>query len=109
MRPGELQTEGRPMHASMLKHPSAWIPIVMSLIGVTMVLVHFAVSGIVYEADEGTLAHLWQLLMAGQLPIIAFFAFKWLPRDTRGAVKVLMLQAAAGLASMASVYFLTSG
>ena len=30
--------------------------------------------------DEGTIAHLWQLLMAGQLPVLAFFAIKWLPR-----------------------------
>ncbi len=94
------------MSPSILKHPSAWIPVVMSLIGVSMVLVHYAAAGIVYEADEGTLAHLWQLLMAGQVPVIAFFAFKWLPRNPRQALPVLALQAGAAIASVASVYFL---
>ena len=109
MRPGELRSDDRPLHPSLLKQPSAWIPIVMSLIGISLVLGHYASVGIAYEADEGTLAHLWQLLMAGQLPIVAFFAFRWLPKDPRRALLVLVLQAAAGLASMASVYFLTSG
>lgn len=95
------------MSPSIVKHPSAWIPVVMSLVGLSLVLGHFASVGIVHEADEGTLAHLWQMLMAGQVPIIAFFAFKWLPRDIRGAVKVLVLQAGAALASFASVFFLT--
>jgi hypothetical protein len=36
-------------------------------------------GAVVHEADEGTLAHLWQLL-AGQIPVLAFFAIKWLPR-----------------------------
>ncbi len=109
MRPGELRSADRPINPSLLKQPSGWIPVVMSLIGLSLVLAHYASVGIVHEADEGTLAHLWQLLMAGQLPIAAFFAFKWVPKDPRRAILVLALQAAAGLASMASVYFLTSG
>lgn len=95
------------MPPSILKYPSAWIPVVMSLAGLSLVLGHLAVVGMVHEADEGTLAHLWQLLMAGQVPVIAFFAFKWLPRDPRQAVLVLALQAAAAIASFASVFFLT--
>jgi len=46
-----------------------------------MVYAHrfFLLSGpFVREADEGVAAHVFQLLMAGQIPIIAFFAFKWL-------------------------------
>jgi len=108
MRPGELNTETRPMNISILKQPSAWLPVAISFTGLTMVLVHFAVSGIVHETDEGTLAHLWQLLMAGQVPIVAFFAFKWLPKDPRRAIPVLGLQAASAAASFASVYFLTA-
>ena len=92
----------------ILKHPSAWVPVAMSLTGLGIVLVHFAVSGIVHEADEGTLAHLWQLLMAGQVPVIGFFALKWLPRSPREALPILALQAAAALASFASVFFLTA-
>ena len=107
MRLGHLPPENRPMTPSLLKHPSAWIPVVMSLAGLSMVLVHYARVGIVHEADEGTLAHLWQMLMAGQVPVIAFFAFKWLPQHPRQALPVLALQAGAAIASLASVFFLT--
>ena len=70
------------------------------------VVTYVAINGVIHEADEGTAAHLWQLLMAGQLPIVAFFAIKWLPQAPKQAVPVLALQAAAGLAAMAPVYFL---
>jgi hypothetical protein len=62
--------------------------------------------GVVRETDEGAGVHLWQLLMAGQVPIIAFFAFKWLPRSRRQTLPVLALQAGAAPASMAPVFFL---
>ena len=63
-------------------------------------------GGLVREPDEGAIAHLWQLLMAGQLPILAFFAIKWLPRAPRQTLYVLALQAGAVLASTAPVFFL---
>ncbi len=40
-------------------------------------------GGLVREPDEGTIAHLWQLLMAGQMPFLAFFAIKWLPPSSK--------------------------
>ena len=62
--------------------------------------------GTARQADEGTAAHLWQLLMAGQLPIIGFFAIKWFPRTPGPALLVLVLQAIAGLAAAAPVFLL---
>jgi hypothetical protein len=44
--------------------------------------------------------------MAGQLPVVAFFAVKWLPKDPRRALQVLALQAGAALAALAPVYWL---
>jgi hypothetical protein len=44
--------------------------------------------------------------MAGQIPVIAFFAIKWLPRTPRQAIFVLTLQAVAVLAAAAPVFFL---
>jgi hypothetical protein len=90
----------------MLKQPSAFLPVVMSLAALATVLVHVAIYGVVREADEGTAAHIWQLLIAGQLPIVAFFAIKSLPQNPRQALQVLALQAGAGLAALAPVYFL---
>ena len=90
----------------LLKRPSAFLPVVMSVAALTVVLVAVVFFGAVREADEGTAAHLWQLLIAGQLPVVAFFAFKWLPRAPRAALPVLAVQGVALLAALAPVYFL---
>ena len=91
---------------AIVRHPSAFLPMAMSLTALAMVLGSLARYGVVHETDEGTVAHLWQLLMAGQLPVLAFFAIKWLPRAPRQTLYVLALQAGAALASMAPVFFL---
>ena len=90
----------------VVKKPSALIPMAMSLIALAVVLSYALMYGVVREADEGAAAHIWQLLMAGQLPVLAFFAIKWLPRAPRPTIYVLALQAGAALASMAPVFLL---
>lgn len=95
-----------PCFSSVVKMPSAAIPITMSLFALAVVLVHIAVSGIARQADEGPTAHIWQLLMAGQIPVLLFFASKWLPKFPKIAFYVLALQAAAIGASMAPVFIL---
>lgn len=94
------------MQLSTLRRPSAWIPIAMSLTALTIVLVHVALFGAAREADEGATAHLFQLLMAGQLPVLFWFAIKWLPREPRQAASMLAIQFAAILAAFAPVYLL---
>jgi len=89
----------------VVRRPSALLPLAMSLTALALVLGHIAIYGAVREADEGATAHLWQILMAGQLPVLVFFAIRWLPRAPRPALGVLALQAGAVLASMAPVFF----
>jgi len=79
----------------------------ISLAALAIVLGHAAIFGVVHEADEGTAAHIFQLLMVAQVPIVAFFAVKWLPRAPRQTLQVLALQADAALAAFAAVFFLT--
>jgi len=109
-------TQGAEMHQSpvtfvaITRQPSAFLPMAMSLIALALVLGNLGSDliqngHILREADEGTTAHLWQLLMVGQLPVLAFFAIKWLPRAPRHALYVLGLQTGAALASMAPVFF----
>jgi hypothetical protein len=86
---------------------SALLPMAMSLSALLLVLGHASIYGVVHEADEGTPAHIFQLLMAGQLPLIAYFAVKWLPRVPQEALRVLALQASAAVAAFAAVYWLT--
>jgi hypothetical protein len=95
------------MNVSLMKQPSAWIPLAMSLTALAEVLGHAAIYGVVHEADEGAAAHIWQLLMTGQILLTVFFAIKWLPRATKQALAVLAILAAAFLANFAAVYFLT--
>src|SRR5437868_346433 len=94
--------------ASPFRQPSAWLPIAMSLAGLGLVVLHVARYGIVHETDEGTSAHLFQLLMVLQVPIVLLFAVKWLPRAPRGAIGVLALQAVAMAAAFASVFIMES-
>ena len=91
---------------TLVKQPTAFLPMAMSLTALAIVLGSLAIKGVVHQADEGTEAHLWQLLMAGQLPVLLFFAIKWLPRAPKQTLYVLALQAGAALASMAPVFFL---
>jgi len=95
------------MNDSPIKKLSALFPLAMSLAALALVLGHATIFGIVHEADEGTAAHVWQILMAAQLPIVAFFILKWLPRRPRESVQILALLAGIWLANFAAVYWLT--
>jgi hypothetical protein len=89
---------------SMMEHPSAYLPAAMSLVALATVLGFLARFGVAHAPDENAAAHIWQLLMAGQVPIVAFFAIKWLPRAPRMGLLVLVLQSVAALAAFAPVY-----
>ena len=91
---------------SMLKHPSAFLPVAMSVGAIATVLVFIALHGTAPQADEGAAAHIWQLLMAAQIPIVLFFAIKWVPQSPKQAVPILALQVGAALAAMAPVFLL---
>ena len=94
-------------NVSPIKQPSAYLPLAMSLAALTLVLGHAAAYGVVHEADEGAAAHIWQILMAAQLPLVAYFIFKWLPKRPRESLQILALLAGTWLANFAAVYWLT--
>ncbi len=77
----------------------------MSLAALAVVLGYLAINGVVHEADEGAVAHIWQILMAGQLPFVAFFAIRWLPSAPEPALMILALQFVAVVAACAPVFF----
>jgi hypothetical protein len=91
---------------TILKHPSAFLPVAMSLGALATVLMFAALHGTAPQADEGAAAHIWQLLMAAQAPIVLYFAIKWVPESPRQAVPILALQVGAALAAMAPVFLL---
>jgi hypothetical protein len=92
--------------ATMLKQPTAFLPLVMSLAALGLVVGHIVMFGIARQADEGAAAHLFQLIMALQLPVIAVFAIKWVPRHPRTALLVLAMQIGAVVAAFAPIFVL---
>ena len=94
------------MATSLLKHPSAFVPVAMSGAALALVIGYVAMFGIVHQADEGTPAHIFQFLMVGQVPVVALFALTFLPREPRRAVGVLALQGIAALLAIATVVLL---
>ena len=91
------------MNRSIFRLPSALVPMAMSLAALAVVLGHLALMGAVSQADEGPAAHIFQLLLVGQVPVVAFFAVKWLPRLPAEAMHVIATQAAAAMLALAPV------
>jgi hypothetical protein len=91
----------------LVRKPSAIVPIIMSAGALAVVVVAFAVSGLknIRQPDEGTAAHLWQLLMAGQLPFLAWFALNWIRRDLKAGLSVLALQLVLFAAAVFPIWY----
>lgn len=89
----------------MLKLPSAFLPLMMSCAALAVVLAHLRVSGLGREADEGAAAHVFQLLMLAQIPLIALFACRRGPAAPKNAVTVMALQACAALVAILPVWW----
>ncbi len=92
---------------TVLRRPSAFAPLAMSGAALALVLGAIAFNrGVPHDTDEGAVAHLWQILMVAQMPVILFFALRWLPRAPRQSWPVLAIQVGAVLAAMAPVFLL---
>jgi len=87
--------------------PSGFAPVAMSACALAVIAVHIATSGTAPQADEGAAAHLWQLLMAGQLPIVAWFVIRWVPERGRRAITVSAIQVGAMSAAVLPVWLLS--
>ncbi|MGH9439903.1 MAG: hypothetical protein ACRD22_18995 [Terriglobia bacterium] len=93
------------MYTNTFTRFSALAPLLMSLAALALVIGRIAVVGTARDVDEGTVAHLFQLLIVCQVPIVAFFAIKWLRRIPRQALAVLALQALAVVVACAPVAY----
>ena len=91
----------------IIKKPSAWFPIVMSLTALTIMIIRIVMFGVpVREVDEGTGAHLFQIWLVLEVLFLSFFVIKWLPLAPKQVLKVLALQIVTALMPMAIVFFL---
>ena len=92
--------------ATLLRKPTAFLPPLMSVAALGLVIGFLLKNGVERQPDEGLAAHVWQLLMALQVPVIAVFIARWLRESPRSALMVLLIQLAAGLAAAAPVFLL---
>ncbi len=105
---GESVMDNASKYSSLFKQPSAWIPLAMSLAALMMTLGYAAVFGSVHSQDEGAPARIFQLIMVAQLPIAAYFAFKWLPKRPAQTLVVLGFQVIGWIIPISAVIWLES-
>lgn len=110
-----MTTSAQDNEPSAFRAASAWIPLLMSGAATALVVGYLAtgpheptmvLDNGVMRPEEGPAARLWQLLMALQLPAMAFFAVTWLPRDPKRARAMLALHALAVVAAATPVVLL---
>jgi hypothetical protein len=89
----------------LLKRPIAFMPLLISAGFLIAFLIGLAQGTLVRQPDEGTEAHLFQILMPLQALIIAAFAISWLPKLPKAAAQVLCLQSSGLIAVLVVVYF----
>ena len=78
----------------------------MSFSAFALVISYVGMFGVTKQQDEGTAAHIFQLLLAGQIPIIIIFAIKWFPKRQKQLLQVLVMQFIALLLALGTVFFL---
>lgn len=91
---------------TLARMPSAYMPLAMSALAFLLVLGSILLFGAVRQADEGAAAHLFQLLVIGQVPLVAWSLFQRMKGDKALALAVFGLQAAfLGIALLPVWYF----
>lgn len=92
--------------STLLKQPSAFLPLACSAAALGLVLGYLALYGSATQADEGAAARLFQLLLLVQVPLIGYFALVWLPRAPRAALQVLLFQVFGVVAALGLIFYL---
>ena len=77
---------------ALLRKPSAWLPMLLSLAALLLIVGHVALVGVARQADEGTEARIFQLLMVVDVVAITAFAVRWLPVAPKPALTVVAVQ-----------------
>ena len=89
----------------LLKEPSAFLPVAMSLIALGLVVFKLSMSGAAHETDEGASAHAFQALMLAQLPIVLLFGMRFIQKDPKKSIAVIALQMFAALMAFTPVWW----
>ena len=91
---------------SLLRQPSAYVPILLSVCVICMFLYHLNFVGAPQpQQDEGIAAHLFQLWLVAEAVLIPLFAVRSLPRKPVDAAGVLVLQLSFVLTACFPVFY----
>lgn len=85
--------------------PSAVLPVLMSLAALALVGVSVAVNGRGHASDEGAAAHIFQILVVAQVPVIGFFILRWMRSQPLACLAMLAVQALALAAALLPVWY----
>lgn len=91
---------------TLFRKPSGFLPVAMSSVALLLVLAHVAMVGVEPQADEGSVARFWQLLMVAQLPLIAYSGIRWVPLAPKQGLIVLLTQLAFAFVAALPVFLL---
>lgn len=98
---------GRIGFLEVLKTPGALAPLALSAAAFALIAVVTTTQvGVSPDGDEGAPAHLFQLLVLLQVPIIVWFAVSWLPKRPAAAGIILGLQVLAVAAAVWTIVVL---
>ena len=91
---------------TLIKKPSAWVPIVLPFIFFAYLVIYISIFGIVRQEDEGTGAHLFQLWLVLEPFMLGFFALKWFKSARKETLIILAIQIIAALLPVSVVFSL---
>ncbi len=90
---------------SFARKPSSFVPLLCSFAAFATVIVALLSSTGTRQSDEGAAAHIFQLLIVAQIPMLAFCGLRWARKPTWAALSVLAAQIAAIGIAVAPVWF----
>ena len=76
----------------LVRSPSAYLPLAMSVLALALVLVSVLLFGTVRQPDEGAVVHLFQLLVIGQVPLVTWSLFHRIKCDKALGLRIFGLQ-----------------
>ena len=81
-----------PTVVDLLRKPSGWLPLALSLAAIGLIVEHVAFIGVAPQADEVAEARIFQVLMLLDALVIGAFAVRWLLVAPKAASAVFALQ-----------------
>ena len=90
---------------TLARQPSGFMPVVLSLAALALVLGTIATAGVARQPDEGAAAHIYQLLIAAQLPLLCLFMLRSVRKDVRAGLVIASIQVAALGAALWPVWY----